>query len=160
MIPVRVREENMAQRQFVFREAIEHRLRVNTGIEQRRFARGGVPREQAIHGQPVASGGKDAEVLPALQIIGGGQPAVRDALQFFGVQADERGERGQIDFPRALAGVFECGEFRFGNGGSVRGGRGGRASHFTRFADDVAKMVFELHGGDVSEKLCGGKRAA
>ena len=47
---MRVRDENMPELKLFGDDAIENRLRVKTGVEQRRIARNLVPNQVAIYG--------------------------------------------------------------------------------------------------------------
>ena len=82
-------DENVPERELFGGEAIQDRLRVEAGVEQRRVARDFVPDEVAIHDGAVAGGGEDADFAPLAQIFRRGQPAVDDAFELGGVQAEQ-----------------------------------------------------------------------
>ena len=55
MVPMRVRDENMAELKLFVGDAIQNRLRVKAGVEQRRVARDFIPDEITIHGKAIAA---------------------------------------------------------------------------------------------------------
>lgn len=98
-----------------------------------------------MDGHAVIAGGEHAQLLPAVHVLRRRQPAGKNTFEFGGVHADDWAERGEIDRLGALAGFFERGQFGFGKSSGRRGDAGGEVENFPAFADDVAKMVFELH---------------
>ena len=63
------------------------------------------------------------------------------------MQPDGFGQRGEIDCASGdQAGLLQRFQLGFGKAGGGRGGGGGGAAHRARLADDVAQMIFQLHG--------------
>jgi hypothetical protein len=62
------------------------------------------------------------------------------------IQADQRRKLGEIDFRRSVARYFKRGQFSFRNASGVCRHHARYVAHRPSFADDVAEMVFEIHG--------------
>ena len=94
-----------------------------------------------------ASRGDAAQLPPSAKVDGGGLPAVGNVLQLGGVEPQELRESVPVHRLGCLAGVLEGGQF----GGAQRGGLGGgfRCDLLVKafLGDDVADVIFKLHGG-------------
>jgi len=101
VIPMRVRDENVPELNLLGGDAIEHRLRVESGVEQRRVAGDFVPDEITIHGQPFARRGDTR--ISRMRTKSLAQAASRWRwLQVLPDSSDQWRELREIDFREAL----------------------------------------------------------
>ena len=105
-------------------DAIQNRLRVKAGVEQRGVARDFVPDEITIHGKTFARRREHAEFAPDGQIFRRRQPAVGDALRALAAFRPISGaSAAKFIFFADWSGFFQRGQFAFGN--ARRAGRRG-----------------------------------
>src|SRR5687768_13511815 len=100
MIFMRMRDKEVLQLKLILLDQRENRGGIEAGIEQCRFARDFVPDEIAMDTVARPSGGNLPELAPEAQIRLCGQPPVRQPFQFVRMQAEERGQRSEIQFGR------------------------------------------------------------
>ena len=142
----------MAQHKIVLRQAHQQRLGIEADVEQGGGARDFIPDQKAVDRQTVARRGEHAELAPDRQVGDHRQPASGNTRQLLRVQADQFSQGLEIDLQSAdLTGFFERDQFRLGNARRCRRRTGRHAAHGASLANDVAEMIFKLHGATVTD---------
>src|SRR5207302_4592343 len=110
VIRVRVRDEEMFELELVLVDEVKNRLRVESSVEQRRFAGDLVPHQIAVHFEACSGSRDGAQFTPEPPIAVLRQPAVRDAFELAAMQTNFRRERPKIGSPGGLTGLLQRGE--------------------------------------------------
>jgi hypothetical protein len=145
VIVVRVSDEKMPKDQLVLLDHVQDRLRVPTSIEQRCFARDFVPDKITIYRDVLSGARERSQLAPTADILFGWVPAIGDPFELRGVKPDQIRKRNEIGTPGGLSGIFNRSQFRKRKSCRAGGGFGCNIRHRSRFANDVAHMVFQIH---------------
>ena len=140
-----VRDEQVFELKLVFLHQLQHRAGVPAGVEHRRLARDFVPDQVTMHRIAALCRADLPQFPPGAQIFPLRQPTFRNRLQPARVQLKERSQRRELDAPGNLARILKRGQSGLAQSRRSRGGSGGNASHRPGLANDVARMIFQVH---------------
>ena len=145
MIDVRVGDEEVDGIQLLLFDQFEDRLGVPARVEDGGLARPFVPRHVGVD-REIFPRREAAQFPPLRNVHRLGQPAARITFQLGGAQPEQGGQPVEVQRLRGLPGILERGELLETQPGGVGRGFGGRLLMKPFFGDDVADVIFQLHG--------------
>ena len=146
MVGMAVGEEDVFELEFVLLDQGEDRSRVEPGVEERGLAVDLVPHEVGVDRHAFALGRDLPDLAPLSEVGGSRLPTLHQTFQLGCIQLNELAERDEVDRLGQCAGRFEVGQFGNGQSGSLGGCFGRGVDGQAGLANDIAGVVFEIHG--------------